>query len=61
MKKIKVTIVDDEVEYVNDLAKGLEILGYEVSKAASGSSALEAIARVKPDVVLCDYKLDDMD
>ena len=61
MKKIKVTIIDDEIEYVNDLAKGLEILGYEVSKAASGSHALEVINRNKPDVALCDYKLDDID
>lgn len=61
MKKIKVTIIDDEIEYLNDLAKGLEIMGYEVSKAASGSHALEVIARERPGVVLCDYKLDDMD
>jgi len=61
MAKIKVAIIDDEVEYVNDLAKGLEILGYEVAKAASGSSGIEMINRVKPSVVLCDYKLDDMD
>jgi len=61
MGKIKVTIVDDEIEYVNDLSKGLEILGYDVSKAASGSHAIEVINRDKPDIVLCDYKLDDMD
>jgi len=61
MKKIKVTIVDDEIEYVNDLAKGLEILGYNVSKAASGSHAIEVINHTNPDIVLCDYKLDDMD
>lgn len=61
MKKIKVAIIDDEIEFMNDLAKGLEIMGYEVSKAASGSHAIEVINRDKPDVVLCDYKLDDMD
>lgn len=61
MKKIKVAIIDDEIEYVNDLAKGLEILGYEVSKAGSGSHGIEVIERDKPDVVLCDYKLEDID
>ncbi|MBL7197928.1 MAG: response regulator [Candidatus Omnitrophica bacterium] len=61
MKKIKIAIVDDEIEFVNDLARGLEILGYGVSKAASGSHAIEVINREKPDVILCDYKLDDMD
>ena len=61
MKKIKVAIVDDEIEYVNDLAKGFEILGYEVVKAVSGAHAIEIINQYKPDIVLCDYKLDDMD
>jgi len=61
MKKIKVVIIDDEIEYLNDLAMGLEILGYEASKAASGSHAIEVIARDRPDIILCDYKLDDMD
>ena len=60
-KKIKITVVDDEIEYMNDMAKGLEILGYEVSKAASGSHAIEVITKERPDIVLCDYKLDDMD
>lgn len=61
MEKTKVTIIDDELEYVNDVARGLEILGYEVSKAGNGAHAIEVINREKPDIVLCDYKLDDMD
>ena len=61
MAKIKVVVVDDEVEYVKDLAKGLEILGYEVYAAVNGAGAIDIINRKKPDVVLCDYKLDDMD
>jgi len=60
MDKIKVAIVDDEVEYVNDLAKGLEILGYDVLKATSGAEAIEVINRHNPRIVLCDYKLGDM-
>jgi len=61
MPKVKIAVVDDEIEFVNDLAKGLELLGYEVYKAASGSHAIEVINRNKPEVVLCDYKLDDID
>ena len=61
MSKIKITIIDDEIEFLNDLEKGLDILGYEVSKAASGSHAIEVINREKPDIVLCDYKLPDID
>jgi len=61
VKKIKVVIIDDEIEYLNDMARGLEIFGYEIVKAANGASAIKIIDREKPDVVLCDYKLDDMD
>jgi two-component system response regulator HydG len=57
----KILIVDDEFEFVNDLAEGLEILGYEAYKAGDGNGALRVIEKVRPDIVLCDYKLPDMD
>lgn len=57
----KVLIVDDEFEFVNDLAKGLEIFGYKPLKAGDGSGALSVIEKEKPDIVLCDFKLPDMD
>ena len=61
MTKIKIVIVDDEVEYVKDLTKGLEILGYEVFSAVNGNAAIDIINNKKPEVVLCDYKLEDID
>jgi len=61
MSAIKVAIIDDEAEYVKDLAKGLGILGYEVVTAVSGAAAIDLVNLEKPDVVLCDYKLGDMD
>ena len=61
MSAIKVAIIDDESEYVADLTKGLGILGYQVVTATSGSAAIELISSERPDVVLCDYKLGDMD
>jgi len=61
MGKIKIAIIDDEIEYVNDLSKGLEILGYEVVQAITGTRAIEIITKEKPDIALCDYKLSDMD
>ena len=57
----KVLIVDDEFEFVNDFAKGLELFGYEVYKAGDGESALSVIEKKKPDIVLCDYRLPDID
>jgi len=57
----KVLIVDDEFEFVNDFAKGLEMFGYEVYKAGDGESALNILNAKKPDILLCDYRMPDMD
>lgn len=57
----KVLIVDDEYEFVNDFAKGLEMFGYQVYKAGDGAAALDVIEKSKPDIILCDYRLPDID
>lgn len=57
----KILIIDDEFTYVNDLAKGLKLFGYEVYKAGDGEGGISVLERIKPDVVFCDYKLPDVD
>ena len=57
----KVLIVDDEFEFVNDFARGLEMFGYEVYKAGDGQAALNVIENKKPEIILCDYRLPDID
>jgi len=57
----KVLIIDDELEFVNDFALGLEMFGYEVYKAVDGQGALNLIENKKPDIILCDYRLPDID
>ena len=57
----KVLIVDDELEFVNDFARGLEMFGYEAYQARDGEGALNVIENRKPDIVLCDYRLPDID
>lgn len=57
----KVLIVDDELEFVNDFARGLEMFGYKVYKAGDGESALNVFKKNRPDIVLCDYRLPDID
>ncbi len=61
--QIRVLIVDDIPETRDHLAK---LLGFEtdievVGAAASGREALEMAARLKPDVVLMDINMPDMD
>lgn len=57
----KVLIVDDELEFVNDFAKGLEMFGYEVYKAGDGQGAMCIAEKKHPEIILCDYRLPDID
>lgn len=57
----KVLIVDDELDFTKDMGKALEMFGYEALMAGDGEGALNIIEKKKPDVVLCDYKLYDIE
>lgn len=57
----KILIVDDEWEFVKDFTKALEMFGYEAYKAVDGEGAFNIIEKKKPDIVLCDYKLPDIE
>lgn len=57
----KILILDDEQEYILSLQEFLHAFNYSVCSTISSSQALEAIKKDKPDIVLFDYKLPDMD
>ncbi len=53
----KITIVEDEIA-IRDMYKlKLDALGYDVSTANDGASALHVLEHVKPDLILLDIKL----
>lgn len=54
-------IVDDHPDNVRSLALLLSDSGYLVRKATSGEMALETIQIAKPDLVLLDVRMPDMD
>jgi two-component system KDP operon response regulator KdpE len=54
-------IVDDEVQMRRLLRVGLEGAGYKVCEATSGQEGLQEIVYHKPDVVLLDLGLPDME
>jgi DNA-binding NarL/FixJ family response regulator len=57
-----VLIVDDHAAFRVGVRELLAVDGYVVvGEAGDGASALEAAARLKPDVVLLDVRLPDMD
>jgi len=57
----KVLVVDDEPNILATLAPLLRARGYDVSTAMSGRSALETIDRAKPDLIVLDLGLPDID
>ena len=58
---MKVLIVDDEPSIVNLIQMNLKLEGYDSVCAYSGREAVEAYAAQKPDIVLLDIMLPDMD
>jgi DNA-binding response OmpR family regulator len=57
----KILVVDDEAVLVETIAYNLEQAGYAVVTAADGSSALEAAQRERPDLIILDLMLPEMD
>lgn len=57
----KILILDDEQEYLISLQKFLHEFKYAVCITISSKQALDAISKDRPDLVLFDYKLPDMD
>ena len=57
----KILILDDEEQYLLSLRNFLHEFNYAVCVAVSSDQALDAIKKDKPDLVLFDYKVPDMD
>jgi len=54
-------VVDDDAALARALAINLRARGYDVTVAGNGRDALEAVARVRPEVVVLDLGLPDLD
>jgi two-component system OmpR family response regulator len=57
----RVLVVDDEEHITELLAMGLGFNGFDVQRAASGRAALAAIEGRRPDLVVLDVMLPDLD
>ena len=58
---IRVLVVDDEAALARALAINLRARGIEVEVAGTGAAALELVSRFRPDVVILDLGLPDLD
>jgi two-component system response regulator AtoC len=59
--KLSVLVVDDELLIRKSLSKVLRAKGYAVEVASTGAEGLEKAAAIRPQVVILDMRLPDMD
>jgi two-component system OmpR family response regulator len=57
----RILVVDDEQSIVDAVATALRYEGFEVDEASNGRSALEAVLRNEPDLVVLDWMLPDIE
>src|ERR1700678_4007907 len=61
MKPASILITDDESNIRMTLRSALESDGYQISEAANGQAALEAMHKQMPDLVVLDLNMPSMD
>lgn len=61
-RSLRIAVADDEADMRDWLRLALKRMGHEVVVvAANGRELLEACVRTRPDLVITDIKMDDMD
>jgi len=60
MSKIKVLLVDDELDLLKLLGQRIEGWGYDALTVSSGQGAIEAVKNENPDIVILDYMMPEM-
>jgi len=61
MEKIKVLLADDDAGFRKLLAVQIKAWGYDLLEAENGKQALELATTEKPDIILLDYMMPEMD
>lgn len=57
----KILVIDDDVDMCLLLKRFLSKNGYEVTLTHNGKKALEELENAEPNLVLCDFRLEDID
>ncbi len=57
----QILVIDDEVSIVEVLRMFLQEEGYTVETALNGQEGLDSLARVRPDLIVCDVMMPGVD
>jgi CheY-like chemotaxis protein len=60
MSKLKVLLVDDEPDFRRIIGLHIESWGYDLVTASSGKEGIAAVKFDKPDIIILDYVMPDM-
>jgi CheY-like chemotaxis protein len=60
-RPLRVVIIEDDRDTAESLCLLLELLGHQVTIALTGERGIAAVREIRPDVVLCDIGLPDVD
>ncbi|TFH38208.1 MAG: response regulator [Chrysiogenales bacterium] len=60
-EKKKILVIDDDPDITDSIKAILTGSGFEVYTASDGKEGLEAVATVRPDLVLCDMMMEQID
>jgi len=61
LKKEKILIADDSEEVLIYTTMSVESMGYEAIKAENGKEAIDLVNQHKPDLIILDWKMPEMD
>jgi DNA-binding response OmpR family regulator len=61
MKPIKIAIIEDDAVISQMYRMKFEAEGYEVQMAANGRLGLELVEKMRPDIILLDLRMPEMD
>lgn len=61
MEKIKILLIDDEVEFLGLMNSRISSWGHEVIEAQNGKEAIDAVRKKAPDIIILDYVMPDID
>lgn len=60
-KRLRVVVIEDNLDSADSLRRLLEMCGYQVTVANTGREGIRAVIDTHPDVLLCDIGLPDTD
>ncbi|MFH0772276.1 MAG: response regulator [Candidatus Omnitrophota bacterium] len=61
MDRLKILLVDDEMDFLETMGAIIEGWGYGLITAANGKEAIDAVMAKKADIVVLDYMMPEMD